>query len=234
MPWGVMILPLLGGYLFLNWCRVSRYFIRKDDRERLIFGSAFVGLFFLLIARVLVVWLADTWPVLYDWKTLLADIPYLGAASLALVIGVLLPWPINQLISRDREIRAIIRLSDDPLERLFHVAELEGRQVLVTLKNNKVYTGPALSCPMALSRPRAHVEIAPYISGYRDPDTHNLVLDTFYTEAIKSLQNETEAPSWLDERDFRKVIPVENIMTLGFFDPRAYLKFGEMNDAAHE
>jgi len=234
MPSGVLILPLLGGYFFLSWCKITRYFIRKDDRERLIFGSALIGFALLLAARSIVVMLGYIWPELYQWKSNLADIPYLGAASLALLLGVGLVWPINRLIGRDTEIRWTIRLSDNPMERLLHSAELQGRQVLVTLTNNKVYAGPVLWCPMALTRAGSHIEIAPYLSGYREPDTHNLIFDTFYSEALEQLRRDDEGLVSLDQSDFSKVIPVSNIMTIGFFEPSAYLKFQEMNDQTVE
>jgi membrane-associated protease RseP (regulator of RpoE activity) len=54
MPFNVLLLPLLGGYLFLTHWNRTRFDTNRYSGERLIFHSAAAGVIFLLLSFIFV------------------------------------------------------------------------------------------------------------------------------------------------------------------------------------
>lgn len=61
MPFNQLILPLLGGYVFVNHTYLTSYWSSRHSREHLIFLAAVAGAALLLIARLIAWGLADFW-----------------------------------------------------------------------------------------------------------------------------------------------------------------------------
>lgn len=53
MGFGLLFVPLMGGYLFLTSCNSTRFLVRRQSGHHLLFRSASVGLVLLAVARVL-------------------------------------------------------------------------------------------------------------------------------------------------------------------------------------
>lgn len=65
------------------------------------------------------------------------------------------------------------------------------------------------------------------ISGYREPNTHRLVLNTDYTAVYEQLVTEGKPDA---SENFRTVIPVAEILSASLFDWDAYSKFNPVDD----
>ena len=50
MPFNLLLLPLLGGYIFISHWHVTRFDATRYTGERLLFHSATAGVVFLLVA----------------------------------------------------------------------------------------------------------------------------------------------------------------------------------------
>ncbi|SDG14666.1 hypothetical protein [Dyella sp. 333MFSha] len=54
MPYNLLILPLLGGYILVTYTNCAVYWSSRQAREQLLLASAFVGLLLAVIARAIV------------------------------------------------------------------------------------------------------------------------------------------------------------------------------------
>ena len=55
MGLGLLLVPALAGYLFLNWFNGTRYSLPRETGYHVVFQSAIAGVVLFVIARLLVV-----------------------------------------------------------------------------------------------------------------------------------------------------------------------------------
>lgn len=226
MPFNVLLLPLLGGYVFIgNWNR-TRFRTKRDTGERLLFHAGLAGVFMLVAAFVIVHLLTALVPgVGAAWRREV-PFPYAGTSLLALILGGVGWWPANLLYPRAREARRVLREWGDDLEILFDRALTEQRQVSVTLKCGKVYVGFVLE-NFDPAYDRKYVSILPIASGYRDSAEQRLVLTTTYGEVYLRIKGHRTD---LAPADFRVVIPVAEVQSANLFDWDAYDEFLSLDE----
>jgi hypothetical protein len=201
MPYNLLLLPFLGGYLFLRWWNPTRYHALRAEKERLLILAAIPGLVSLIIAFAVVKFLeallpCSQWPKFPCfpawWK---GNVPfdYLGTSLLAFALGASIWKPWNYLFCEQKV--ALDKVIDEdkiPFELLLKKAQDQAKTVSVTMSNGKVYIGwvthafnPAL--------PTRFIQILPSKSGYRDGETKRLKITTFYLEALDSLKRDVDA-----------------------------------------
>lgn len=155
--------------------------------------------------------------------------PQSGTALTAFSIGFLATWLLNRLVF-PHEV-AIHRLymgrKMNTFDRLMYESMLEPSQVQITLKDGKVYVGWVLSIPPQLDRTDTHIELLPVSSGYREPDTKEYVPKTFYENVYEHYRNQPDSADGerIDLDDFKKVLPLSEILIVGKFKADAYLRF---------
>jgi hypothetical protein len=66
MPWNLVLLPLLGGFIFLDWCYYCRLRNQRIEGNRLLLESAFAGVFVSFLGGGLT-WLFDPHPKLIQF-----------------------------------------------------------------------------------------------------------------------------------------------------------------------
>lgn len=233
MPFNVLLLPLLGGYVFLRYWNRTRFSSRRYSGERLLFHAAIAGILFLTAAFVVTRLLNWGYPGLGLWWRRMLPFPYSGTAFLAFLIGGLLWIPLNW-ISRSREEAAnrAIDESGDYLETLLVRAIHRTKPVCATLKSGKTYIGFVVgSVDPAFDR--RYISLLPLQSGYRDPQ-HELVINTDYARVYERITAEGRPEPELDElmRDFIIVLPVGEIQSVNIFDRDAYRLFNEQSGLA--
>lgn len=248
MPFNLLLLPLLGGYLFVRGCRWTRYQALRADGHRLIFMSALYGTALLTIASLIhegIRYIQPGWYVSAAplWHHM-APFPYSGTAFLSLILAA--PGFMLVNISRrdGKAIDSAIAERADPFEMLLHRCFRERKMVAVTVKNGKVYIGyvtvalnPALSTDS--------VGIFPQASGYRDAVDKSYKFTTDYmgvyrkirTELQMKFEEERSKPDItmrellelysrlsddLELKDFEHVIPVSEIQSVHIFMPDIY------------
>lgn len=91
MPFNQLVLPLLGGYVFVNYTYLTRYWASRHSKEHLIFLSAIFGAFFLALSRTICYALAST-----NWgqclsTTIHSVAPFdgIGSATGSMLLGLL-------------------------------------------------------------------------------------------------------------------------------------------------
>ena len=220
MPYNLLLLPLLGGYLLVTRSHLFAFRAAKHSGERLIFMAALVALILLVLARVCVLALVALLPTSADWWHVLMPWEYSGTAALALLLGCGLPEFINRARPRDVASRRAIQEHGDGLDRLFFEATQGEHQVSITLAGGKVYVGWLDWTPPNPGAADAYIRILPTMSGYRDAE-HKVRWTTFYQEVYIDLSSVDE----LKIESFTKVIPIGQIVTAGQFDPQSYNRF---------
>ena len=222
MGFGLLFIPILGGYLFIRTCHWQRFTGSRASGYHLLFRSAIAGAFLLLIAWILTLfepYVQDWWPVRI-WPSV-RPFPYAWTLASTLAIGLVAARVVNLFYDEDSAAFNAVWAGNDAMERLlFEAAIYDGWLVEVTLCNGKVYAGWVLGATAV--RDRKYVEIMPVASGYRSPQTLRIHFTTNYAEVI-----DFEEIEW---NDYRVVIPMSEIRTARPFKLEVYEKFQRKTD----
>lgn len=223
MPSNLLLLPLLGGFWFIHVFYYTRFRSQRLDGNRLLLSSALAGVVCAFAGRVLATALRSV-PVLHQgWRAIAApDIPYLGTALVSLLIGGVSAYLLNFVLSvtgwvteKDAQRKAIQRHGNHLL-RLLHRAANEERTVSVTLDNRKVYIGLLAAAPNLESH-ETFFSLTPFLSGYRDKDTLELVFTTDYLHVYEK--------GSLDVDDCNVALPIASVRSASLFDHTVYDDF---------
>lgn len=90
MPYNLLILPLLGGYILISYTNCAVYWSSRQAKEQLLLASAFVGLLLAMTARAAVMLaLQCQWGLaIGEFVHRLLDFKGIGTASLAFLLGI--------------------------------------------------------------------------------------------------------------------------------------------------
>lgn len=118
----------------------------------------------------------------------------------------------KELYNNDAQTIAMLGkiLKDSPIDYIFYESFTKRKPILITLKNRKVYIGfvNKLGEPSESEEPNQEISIVPAISGYRDKDTLQVIL-----------QNDYNIPESFDSS---QVIKVDQIDTVSWFTQEIY------------
>lgn len=226
MPFNVLLLPLLGGYVFLRYWNRTRVSSRRYSGERLLLHAAISGILFLVAAFLATRAMLWIYPGLGTWWRRTVPFPYSGTALLAFAIGAVLWLPLNWLsrgpaAADDR----VIDQTGDYLERLLVRAIRRTKPVSATLKSGKTYIGFVVgNADPAFDR--RFISLLPLHSGFQNTE-HELVINTDYTRVYERISDGRTPEPELDElmKDFIIVLPVGEIQSVNIFDREAYRLF---------
>lgn len=215
MPWNLLLLPLLGGFLFLHIAHVSRFAAQRLDGYRLLLYSAICGTFLEALARVLGVALLHTafgeWTT--RWWAAFAPVPYSESSAVALALGPVLALGVNVFIDTEKAKDVEIRRHGNSLTKLLHQAERGHRLVSLTMTTMKWYVGFVAESPN-LAPEEEYFRLLPIISGYRDKETLRTYRTVFYKDVL--------ADPGVDSNDFVLTLPLKDIKMAGLFDENVY------------
>ena len=220
MGLGLLLVPDLAGYLFLNWFNGTRYSLPRETGYHVVFQSAIAGVLLFFVARLMVV-LANTYaPTIAEgWKTIV-PLDYSGTAAGTFVLAALLPIILNKLSRFDRfkarENAAVA--AGDQISLVIDQAMLEGRFVELSLVSRKSYVGSPIQGTFG-HRDSGDVALIPIASGYRKKDSRDLVMTTNYAPAIEDQLSDLA----LD--DLKVAFPMRDIVSARLFDQELYAAF---------
>ncbi len=229
VPSNLLLLPLLGGFVFLKNCYYYNVRFQRCEGYRVVLESASWGLVFGIGARLATFLLGllfslSGWRVLPGHFATIFPFEFAGTGVLAFLFGPALAWLINrktdEVSARDLAVDQagddLIRLCNDALER--------NPAVMLTLRNRKVYVGDVLATPN-LERDQVYVSILPAMSGYRNQADLRVEFTTNYIK----LWNTGECP----REGFFTLIPVAAIETSSLFDLDIYEQHFRARALAH-
>jgi hypothetical protein len=218
VPTGLILAPLLVGYLFLHICFWFRFRTQRQDGYRLLIESVIAGIPLVFLGHVASSLIhdrgLDPWQIEATCRRM--GIPFLGtglmsgalALGLALIVNLVSP----SMWSKWR----LIKSHDNGFLRLAHEAAMEEKPVAVTLKNRKVYIGMVIRTP-SLKVGAQYITVLPITSGYRDPITLRLVVTEDYATVYRQAN--------IDASDFGVTIPLDEIESASLFNPEVYPLF---------
>lgn len=225
MPFNVLLLPLLGGYIFIRRLNRTRFSAVRYSGERLIFHSAVAGVVLLAVAFLVVLVLVGLFPGLKHGWASLVPFPYSGTAFLAFLLGALGWWPLNRLFYRaDAEAARVLYEWGDYLEILLNRSARETKQLCITLKSGKVYIG-FVTRSFDPAYDRKYIALLPMFSGYRDAHDQTMRINTSYVSVYQQIIAGDNAFLLSAPNDFQVVIPVAEIQSANIFDPAVYSLF---------
>lgn len=232
MPFNLLLLPLLGGYLFVAHWNGTRFTTPRYSGERLIFRAAIAGVVFLILAFITVQLIHSWQPGLSEGWHQFVPFPYSGTALLAFLIGAFAWWPLNRWYSRyGDEARKAIERWNDFSEILLSRALSEAKLVSLTLQSRKVYIG-FVTASFDPANERKYIVLLPMYSGYREESTLDLVIQTNYAPVYADIIEQDNRAALKGIGDFRLVIPVGEVQSLNLFDPAAYTLFRERSSVS--
>jgi hypothetical protein len=232
MPYNLLLLPLLGGYIFARKCYRTRYSALRSENHKLILLAAEFGLYLLIVAaglRYLFELIAGVSPffasVGHVWHGIF-PFDYSGTTILAFFLGLTAWKPINLMLrsTEEGEVDKAIRDKKDPLEVLLKDAMRDSRAVLVTLESGKVYVGQII----ANFNPAYDVQtvkISPILSGYRSIEDQTVTFNIDYSDLLTKVHNNDPSVSPRDIDDLGIVIPLREIISACIFSLPMYKNF---------
>lgn len=229
MPYNVLLLPLLGGYVFISCWNHTRFDAKRYTGERLLFHAALAGAIFLAVAYVLTHMLAARIPELETAWNAFVPFDYSGTSLLAFLLAVTMWWPLNGIVNRrEREAEKAVEQWGDFLEILITRAIRETKQVSLTLTSGKVYIG-FITSGIDPAFERRYVRLMPTLSGYRDGQTRDLIITRDYAQAYSRLIESDRAFLLKMADEFQLVIPTTEIVSANLFDPDVYELFRKID-----
>ena len=87
MPYNLLLLPLLGGFIFIRQWNVTRYYAERSENQRLLLYSAVAGVALLGSALALSSLAQQSLPGLAAWWHHHVQFPYSGPAALSFLLG---------------------------------------------------------------------------------------------------------------------------------------------------
>jgi hypothetical protein len=226
MPYNLLLLPLLGGYIYVRSCFRTRYNALRSEDYRLLFLAAQYGLYFLIAAALMrgafnlltqaipsLSYIDRIWHAIFPFD-------YSGVAFLAFFLGSTLWKLVNRRYDNDAEVGKAIAEKGDPLEMLLQKAMDETKSVLITMKSGKVYVGN-VAVTFNPAYDVKSVMIMPIHSGYRDNIDQTVTFNIDYTKVYDMIRNGDEEALRLAE-DIGTVIPLEEIRSVSIFNLPLY------------
>ena len=218
MPYNLLLLPLMGGFLFFHVAHVFRFGAQRLDGYRLLFLSAIAGTCLATLARLLVLAFAALGPAAQSRELWYAFSPfkYSATSALALVLGPILAVILNFFIGKQEAKDIEIRRHGNPLMQLLHRAEREKLLISITLDSRKWYVGWVAELP-SLDPQELYFRLLPFMSGYRDSQTLETFRTVFYQEVLQNRE--------FDADEFVITLPLKDVKIAGFFNEDVYNEY---------
>jgi hypothetical protein len=254
MPFNLLLLPLLGGYIFVRCWNCTKFYVIRSTNERLLIASSLAGFALLFIAYLSFIigsyWFpcADYSVCLPEWWARWIPIEYSGISVGAFFLGLLSWIPLNWVFRKEGQIDRVIERDAEPLELLLRRAQKEKLMVSITMATDKVYIGWVAHQfnPGTITN---YISLLPRRSGYRHAETKRLVPTVDYTQTLSNIRKEANeiiekvfalsasdptaeralVERWLAlskvSNLFLIVIPVSQIVSINFFDADIHQKY---------
>lgn len=224
MQFGVLLLPILGGYWFLIVFYHTRYKAVRDTGYHLFFKSAITGSILFVIAFLIV---NSTGSFFTSFQEVV-QVPdkHLTTSVLSALLGGISPFILNLCCDKKKAARKAALDRGDRLELMMARSFEEATQPEISLRSNKCYVGYVVQSPFA-SHGATDVEILPTASGYREQETRELRLTTDYFRDF--LISENSPPDDLQFEDFIVVLPMSEVISTRVFNLEMYDKYFRPN-----
>jgi hypothetical protein len=197
MPFNLLLIPLLGGYIFVRFWNYTKILMLRADKDRILIRASLAGLISLVPAFLISSFIPQLWPCagskcLYTWWATYVPFDWSGTAAIAFLISST-SWRIfNIWCSEEDAIDRAIAEDADPLETALKYSKDSGVSLAITLKDQKVYIG-VVTHQFNPATPTNNIAIMPLQSGYREPESKRLRLKINYAVIIQKMRRKVDA-----------------------------------------
>lgn len=233
-PAFALLLPLVGGYLYVVGYAATKYLVAREEGNRLYFRVAYHGVCLFLSSLILfggAAWLLShfEWfkalhakvveaisPLLKSRDSASAQVAFLVVCLGSVLLGRLAPFLFNKIRKGSIQDALWKAAAENELEEFLLEALAELRTISITLGSGKVYVGIAL----ITAEPKADrrvISLLPYMSGHREA-TGRVVFTTFYDQFY-------QGPADGNAERFKLILPLDKMQSISFFDMEVYEKF---------
>jgi len=240
MPFNILLLPLLGGFIFISKWNCTRWYAVRAEKERLILYAAIAGLIWLAIAYCLKLFIAPIFPCqpgglcIPVWFRENIPFDYGGISSAAFVLAATMWLPLNaprwlkrfpKIFRRDEQFLRVVKSQGTALEQMVTRALLTKKYLLISLKGGKVYVGRVVSAFEPAARDASMV-LFPTLSGYRASDNRMVCWTLNYDQTYFAIGQEHDDEEMIKQllQEFRLVLPVTEITSVTAFSYDMYNK----------
>ena len=219
----------LAGYWFLRSTSLTRARIERLSGYHFLFQTALIGFGLWVLSRELALvlgWLIPDLSTTYSVLKKIApsiDPEVTFSIGILCVILLLVPRIINKYTDEEKLARTLVEQDGNMLEWTAQEAMGRGSLLELTLQSGKTYIGFVLD-RWAVSGENACVALVPVLSGYRDKETHELVITTNYASILReigaSVDDDSTESSFphLSVKDLQIVLPSREIASARLFD----------------
>ena len=217
---GLFVIPILSGYLFLTKLNYTKFEILKESGYHVLFRSALLGFILLTASNGIKIMLLNYEHVglAFDFVEKLVPIDNAVTLSFTLLLGYLLPIPFNRRYSEKIASRKTAKENGDMIELLIDDSVHQEFAIHLTLRSGKCYIGMVVESQF-IWPDDSDFALIPIASGYRDKDTQELVVTTYYVSIIEEIKAKEDGGN-ID--DIRIVIPMSEIVSARPFDIDIY------------
>lgn len=223
----LLILPLLGGYIFLTTFYLTKFQHSRIETQRLIFNSIIASLFLVFISYYIDKWLLQGYLNSFrDWCENLIPIKY---PNLNLyILTIISSWIIAKILNfipTNILMWIVINRFGDEFEKLYYhsmnESDLDKKLLMITKDDGKVYVGyiKIITKPLLSQQ----IELIPFVSGYRESERKILHFTTPYFKVLNKLISKQDFKG-IDE-EMAIIISKDKIVTVSKFNPKVYKKF---------
>ena len=214
MGLGLLLIPALGGYLFVARFNATRDGLRRESGYHVVFWSAITGILLFGASQYLLL-LLDLFLAPSNsmrnggihWKAAFPD-DYSAAAALSVAIGWLLPWLLNPFTDRLKARRLTAQKAGDHIGLIVDEAFGTGQLIEVWLESGKTYVGAPVARTFVARGDQGDLLIVPVLSGYRDTATRQLKITADYASVLRHKLDQSD----LKPSDFRVAIPMREVI----------------------
>lgn len=229
----LILLPLLGGYIFLITFNITKFYHQRIEKQRLVFNSLVAACFIAGLGYLIDYYIFKSELIIckrtlasrYFSEVVHYDIKGLKHAFFFFAISYPLGKLLNLLFWRKFSFAYTVEKWGNQLDRLFWFSlnekSDENKLLMITTKSNKVYIGYVnkISEPIG----ETYITIIPNLSGFRNKDNLKLEITTKYTDVIQKYVEENRADE-LDDK-LGVILPVSEILVVSKFNIEIFESF---------
>ena len=229
MPYNLLLLPLLGGYLFFHITHYFRFSAQRLDGYRLLLQTAIAGTCLAAIARIISLLLdfAFGHNVVERAWSWFSPFPFSGASALSLLLGPAIALVWNRFVDKEKAKAIEIQKHGSSLTKLLYRAQKENLLVSITLDTRKWYVGWVAESPN-LDPQELYFRLLPFTSGYRDTNNLEAIRTNFYEDVL--------GHESMNLNDLYITLPLKDVKTANLFNENLYDEYfaGPATDAGNE
>ena len=231
MELSVLLVPILLGYWVLIRTRILQPRIFRLSGYHVFFHAGLAGIGLLISAWAS--WLGMLLiPGVQEWWSRVFFFEHFEIIAISGVIAVSLPPIVNLMterwISQYEWDKKQAREYGNLINLVIHEAWEAGSLVEISAKSGKSYIGLPQKSEIRMAD-QADVMLVPFMSGYREPKTRELVVTTEYWPVVQKCLASDGPLAHLSPEDFTIVLPQLEIASVRRFDLRAYNEFSKVS-----